>query len=115
MALVMCFVMDKNMKKFVIQWKDPQGFCHFLDGDLYGAHGGILFHNTWEDAAINLQEAKESITEYLKGTVIKKSRLFGPPKIITVNKPSEHLANLHKRMHDTMHIVDINVMPKQMR
>lgn len=103
------------MKKYVIQWKDPEGFCHFVDGNLYGAHGGVMFHDSWDDAEANMEHAKESIMEYLKGTPIIKHRLFGPPTILYVNKPSEYLANSHKRMYDTMHIIDINVMPKQMR
>lgn len=103
------------MKKYVIQWKDVEGFCHFLDGNLYGSSSGVVFHNSWEDAKANMQKAKEAIAEYLKGTKVVKKRLFGPPTIVTINKPSEYLANAHKRMCDTMHIVDINVMPKQMR
>ncbi|AFQ97105.1 putative phage protein [Aeromonas phage Aes508] len=103
------------MKKYVIQWKDPEGFSHFLDGNLYGANGGVIFHDSMENAVENMNTAKEAIAEYLKGKVVLKKRLFGPPSIIRYDKPSEYLANTHKRMCDTMHIVDINVMPKQMR
>lgn len=74
-----------------------------------------MFHDSWDDAAASLESAKESIEEYLKGTKIVKRRLFGPPTVIHVNKPSEHLVNSHKRMYDTIHIAEINVMPKQMR
>lgn len=103
------------MKKYVIQWKDPEGFCHFVDGSLHGSCDGIVFHNSWDDAAANMADAKEYVKEYMKGTAVVKRRLFGPPTISYVNKPSEHLVNMHKRMYDTMHIVDMNIMPKQMR
>ncbi|AAQ81342.1 hypothetical protein PHG31p22 [Aeromonas phage 31] len=103
------------MKKYALQWKDPEGFCHFVSGNLHGAFGGVMFHDSWEEADVSLKNAKKSIEEYLKGTTVIKKRLFGPPTIVSVNKPSGHLANMHKRMYDTMHIAEINIMPKQMR
>ncbi|QBX32706.1 hypothetical protein Asfd1_80 [Aeromonas phage Asfd_1] len=107
--------MGDAMKKYVLQWRDIDGFLHFIPGSVYAPESnGIVLYDQYLDATRAYTSAKENIEVFLKGKRHVKRRLFGTPTVV-VEKPPKHMADMHKRMYDTIHIADISVVPKQMR
>lgn len=102
------------MKKYVIQWRDKDGFSHFVPGELYGVLNGIALYDTWNDAANVVKTINSVLDKKIRGKpVVTKRRLFGSTAVRYEKLPEAELAEL-KRIKSTMRIVDINVNPKPM-